>query len=205
MRWCGADAYVTQARVLPLTRPVIDGPGSVRHIENGKLSVPSLGGVSCCRSLRPSTIQHIARTPTALQQQTTPEQKKKQNCRTICERSHRSPQPQRPNVVSEWARKRKRTGSHIERVRTDAGCRGEALTQSQSDSDVCTGLSRHRQFADLAERLRHENGKMICCPADRILHGEGGSGAKNHPPEKCGCALRRFSPSSRNCALLRRG
>ena len=130
--------------------------------------------------------------------------KKKQNCRTICERSHRSPQPQRPNVVSEWARKRKRTGSHIERVRTDAGCRGEALTQSQSDSDVCTGLSRHRQFADLAERLRHENGKMICCPADRILHGEGGSGAKNHPPEKCGCALRRFSTSSRNCALLRR-
>lgn len=29
------------------------------------------------------------------------------NCLPLCESRHRSPQPQRPNVVSEWARKRK--------------------------------------------------------------------------------------------------
>ncbi|ECQ2971985.1 hypothetical protein IIJ62_004420 [Salmonella enterica subsp. enterica serovar Chester] len=29
------------------------------------------------------------------------------------------------------------------------------------------------------------DGKMICCPVARILHGEGGNGAKNHPPELC--------------------
>ncbi len=60
------------------------------------------------------------------------------------------------------------------------------------------------QFVDRAERLRHKNGKMICCPFARILRSRGGCGAKNHPRVKCGCALRRFSPSSRNSALLRR-
>ena len=45
---------------------------------------------------------------------------------------------------------------------------------------------------------------MICCPFARILRGRGGCGAKNHPRVKCGWALRRFSPSSRNSALLRR-
>lgn len=45
---------------------------------------------------------------------------------------------------------------------------------------------------------------MICCPFARILRGRGGCGAKNHPRVKCGCVLRRFSPSSRNSALLRR-
>ncbi|MBN6340047.1 hypothetical protein PQ648_27735, partial [Escherichia coli] len=48
--------------------------------------------------------------------------------------------PSDRTLVSEWARKRKRTGNHIEHVRTDAGCRGEALTQSRSDSGVYTGL-----------------------------------------------------------------
>ncbi len=35
------------------------------------------------------------------------------NCQLLCESRHRSPQPQRPNVVSEWARKRNFTASLI--------------------------------------------------------------------------------------------
>ena len=41
--------------------------------------------------------------------------------------------PSDRTLVSEWARKRKRTGNHIEHVRTDAGCRGEALTRWQTE------------------------------------------------------------------------
>ncbi len=107
--------------------------------------------------------------------------KKKQNCRTICERSHRSPQPQRPNVVSEWARKRKRTGSHIERVRTDAGCRGEALTQSQSDSDVCTGFP-HFASVQSGWEVHHVRSKKPhrCVKTARPInntHADTGTGA----------------------------
>ncbi|EPF5106372.1 hypothetical protein ACSSUD_004718, partial [Escherichia coli] len=41
--------------------------------------------------------------------------------------------PSDRTLVSEWARKRKRTGNHIEHVRTDTGCRGEALTRWQTE------------------------------------------------------------------------
>jgi hypothetical protein len=82
VRWCGEDAYVTQARVLPLTRPVIDGLGSVRHIESGKLPVPSLGGVSCCRSLRPFHHPAYRTIPCAPLLLITPVQKKNRICIT---------------------------------------------------------------------------------------------------------------------------
>lgn len=72
-----------------------------------------------------------------------------------------------------------------------------AAARKTKRSEVC--ISSHfvgflcRQFVDRAERLRHKNGKMICCPFARILCGRGGCGAKNHPRVKCGGVLRRFS------------
>ncbi|MGJ8868380.1 hypothetical protein, partial [Salmonella enterica] len=53
-------AYVTQARVFPLTRPVFEGWGSVGHMVSGTLPFHSVGGVGFGRAHPPSTIQNFA-------------------------------------------------------------------------------------------------------------------------------------------------
>ncbi|WP_089586677.1 hypothetical protein [Escherichia coli] len=44
----------------------------------------------------------------------------------------------------------------------------------------CTGIFR---YPAIVRVVVSPDGKMICCPVARLLHGEGGSGAKNHPPK----------------------
>lgn len=123
----GVDAGTCKRTFYHRSVPVTMGaaPASISLGQNSyPLLRPLRGGGGVCRFLRTLTNQHMAQPPAAPQSQTALPQKKKKIPTGSRERSLRSPQPQRPNVVSEWARKRKRTGNHIEHVRTDAGCRG---------------------------------------------------------------------------------
>ena len=129
----GVDAGTCKRTFYHRSVPVTIGRGSGQHIARAKLLPPLRplrgGGEFAGSSERsPTSIWHSP-CRTAITDCSTA--KKKKIPTGSRERSLRSPQPQRPNVVSEWARKRKRTGNHIEHVRTDAGCRGEALTRWQ--------------------------------------------------------------------------
>ena len=106
----GVDAGTCKRTFYHRSVPVTMGaaPASISLGQNSyPLLRPLRGGGGVCRFLRTLTNQHMAQPPAAPQSQTALPQKKKKIPTGSRERSLRSPQPQRPNVVSEWARKRK--------------------------------------------------------------------------------------------------